>query len=102
MEVHREQLCRLVEVGKARNVTIQVLTFAGAGPELDGPFVLLETAEHDTLVYEEGQATARLYADPGKVSTVVQRHAMILRKALSPDESARFIEKLAEELCPPS
>lgn len=102
VEAHRKQLRRLVEAGKTRNVTIQVLTFAGAGPELDGPFVLLETAEHDTLVYEEGQATARLYADPDKVSTVVQRHAMILRKALSPDESARFIEKLAEELCPPS
>jgi transcriptional regulator with XRE-family HTH domain len=101
-EGHAQQLRRLLEVGKARNVTIQVLLFAGAGPELDGPFVLLETIEHETLAFEEGQATARLYADPDRVSIVAQRHAMILRKALSPDESARFIEKLAEELCPPS
>ncbi|MEU6481412.1 helix-turn-helix transcriptional regulator [Streptomyces sp. NPDC047017] len=102
VEAHREQLCRLIEVGKARNVTIQVLTFAGAGPELDGPFVLLETTEHEALAYEEGQASATLYAEPDRISAVAQRHATILRKALSPDESARFIGKLAEELCPPS
>ncbi|MGW0884934.1 helix-turn-helix domain-containing protein [Streptomyces sp. NPDC002671] len=102
VEAHRRQLCRLVETGKARNITVQVLMFSGSGPELDGPFVMLETAEHETLIYEEGQATGRLYGDPDRVSIVAQRHAMILRKAFSPDESARFIEKLAEELCPPS
>lgn len=97
-EAHKRQLLWLLEAGLARNVTVQVLPFAGAGPELDGPFVLLETPEHEHLVYEEGQATGRLYADPDKVSIVAERHAMILRKALSPDESARFIRKLAEEL----
>lgn len=102
VEAHRRQLRRLVEAGECRNVTVQVLTFSGSGPELDGPFVLLETAEHEVLAYEEGQATGRLYADPDKVSIVTQRHAMILRKALNPEESAHFIEKLAEELCPPS
>ncbi|MGC4984400.1 helix-turn-helix domain-containing protein [Streptomyces sp. DT193] len=95
-QAHRRQLHRLVEAGRERNVTIQVLSFEGAGPELDGPFVLLETAEHEALVYEEGQATGRLYSDPDRVSTVAQRHAMILRKALSPDKSARLIEELAE------
>lgn len=99
VEVHKQQLLRLLEVGKARNVTIQALSFVGAGPGVDGPFVLLETAEHDLLVYEEGQETGRLYADADKVSAIVQRHAMILRQALSPDESARFITKLTEELC---
>ncbi|MVO83641.1 helix-turn-helix domain-containing protein [Streptomyces sp. p1417] len=94
----REQLSRLLEVGSARNVTIQVLPLCGAGPELDGPFVLLETAEHEVLVFEEGQATGRLYADTDKVSSVAQRHAMILRKALNPEGSARLIGKLTEEL----
>jgi transcriptional regulator with XRE-family HTH domain len=97
-EAHKRQLLGLVEAGKVRNVTIQVLPFVGAGPGVDGPFVLVETAEHEVLAYEEGQETGRLYADPDKVSAITQRHAMILRQALGPDESARSIAKLAEEL----
>ncbi|UXY27894.1 helix-turn-helix domain-containing protein [Streptomyces sp. HUAS TT20] len=98
VEAHRRQLLRLVEAGEARNVTIQVLQFVGAGPGVDGPFVLVEAPEHELLVYEEGQETGSLYADADKVSAIVQRHAMILRQALNPGESARFITKLAEEL----
>jgi transcriptional regulator with XRE-family HTH domain len=97
-DVHKRQLLWLLELGGARNVTIQVLLFVGAGPGVDGPFVLLETVEHELLVYEEGHETGRLYADADKVSAIVQRHAMILRQALSPDESARFITELVEEL----
>ncbi len=97
-EAHRRQLLRLVAADEARNVTIQALPFVGAGPGVDGPFVLLETPEHELLVFEEGQETGMLYADADKVSAIVQRHAMILRQALTPDESARFIAKLAEEL----
>ncbi|MFD5697634.1 helix-turn-helix domain-containing protein [Streptomyces lasiicapitis] len=97
-EAHKRQLQGLLEAGAARNVMVQVLPFVGAGPGVDGPFVLLETPEHEMLVYEEGQETARLYADPDKVSAIAQRHAMILRQALNPDESARFIAKLAEGL----
>lgn len=97
-ETHKAQLHRLVEAAEARNVTIQALPFVGAGPGLDGPFVLVETPEHELLVYEEGHETGLLYADVDKVSAIVQRHAMILRQALSPDESVRLIRKLAEEL----
>jgi len=96
-EVRRQQLLHLLDVGEARNVTVQALPFLGAGPWVDGPFVLLETPEHEYLVYEEGQETGVLYADPDKVSAISQRHAMILRQALSPEESATFIRKLAEE-----
>lgn len=98
VEAHRRQLLHLVEAGKARNVSIQVLPFGSAGPGLLGPFVLLETPEHEHLVYEEGQTMGVLYADVAKVSIIMQRHAMILRQALSPKASAIFIGKLAEEL----
>ncbi|MGW2825070.1 helix-turn-helix domain-containing protein [Streptomyces sp. NPDC001443] len=97
-EAHKRQLFRLLEAAEARNVTIQVLPFVGAGPGVDGPFVVLETVEHELLVFEEGQATGRLYSEADKVSAIVQRHAMILRQALSPDESARLIAKVMEEL----
>ncbi|MEW2547463.1 helix-turn-helix transcriptional regulator [Streptomyces sp. NPDC047002] len=97
-DVHNRQLLHLLEAGERRNVTIQVLPAGTANPGLSGPLVLLETPEHDHLAYQEGQLSGVLYADPDKVSVATQRHAMILRQALSPEESARFIGKLAEEL----
>ncbi|MFE9332824.1 helix-turn-helix domain-containing protein [Streptomyces sp. NPDC006925] len=98
-QARQRQLLHVLEGAKRRNVTIQVmLEAAGYHPGLLGPFVLLETSEHEYLGYEEGQTTGVLYSDPGKVSILRQRHEMILRQALSPEESARFISKLAEEL----
>jgi transcriptional regulator with XRE-family HTH domain len=98
-EAQTRQVHHLLEVGSRRNVTIQVMpTNEGFHPGLRGPFVLLETPEHEHLAYEEGQTTGVLYADPDKVSVIMRRHDMILRKALNPEESARYISKLAEEL----
>ncbi|MFF2042586.1 Scr1 family TA system antitoxin-like transcriptional regulator [Kitasatospora sp. NPDC058170] len=95
---HRRQLRHLLTAGEPRHVQIQVVPAKGAHPGLDGPFVLLETAEHERLGYEEGQAMALLFSDPSKVSLLSQRHEMILRQALNHEDSARFIGKLAEEL----
>ena len=75
---------------------------SGYHPGLLGPFVLLETPDHEHLGYEEGQTTGVLYGDAVKISILRQRHEMILRQALSPDESARFISELAEDLRAPS
>ncbi|MEV5989624.1 helix-turn-helix transcriptional regulator [Streptomyces sp. NPDC052051] len=95
-DAHALQLRHLLSVSQQRNVTVQVLPIAGAHPGLNGPLLLLETSEHEHLGYEEGQTTGVLYSDPDRVSTATQRHAMILRQALSLSESARFIGKLAE------
>ncbi|MFF4404750.1 Scr1 family TA system antitoxin-like transcriptional regulator [Streptomyces sp. NPDC001404] len=97
-EAHKRQLLHLLSAGKRRNVTIQVLRTGGVHPGLDGPFVLLEMPDHDRLVYEEGQQSGVLYSEPEKIGIMVHRHVMLAHRALSPDESARFIRKLAEEL----
>lgn len=98
-ETHRRQLHHLLELGGQRNVTIQVMPYGrGPHPGRLGPFVLLETSEYEYLGYEEGQTTGVLYSDPKKVSILRQRHEMILRQALNPEESTAFISKLAEEL----
>ncbi|MEU3189301.1 helix-turn-helix transcriptional regulator [Streptomyces sp. NPDC006992] len=95
----RRQLHHLLDVGERRNVTIQVMPYRrGPHPGRLGPFVLLETPDHAYLGYEEGQTTGVLYSDGGKISTLRQRHEMILRLALNPEESSAFISKLAEEL----
>ncbi|MFE3873526.1 helix-turn-helix domain-containing protein [Kitasatospora sp. NPDC059146] len=95
---HKEQLEHLIDAGKPRNIDVQVVPAKCVHPGVNGPFVLLETADHERLAYEEGQSIGVLYADPEKVNLLWQRHAMILRHALTPEESACFINKLAEEL----
>ncbi|MFG2438346.1 Scr1 family TA system antitoxin-like transcriptional regulator [Streptomyces sp. NPDC048508] len=79
-----------------RRPTLRLLPIDGAHPGLNGPMVLLETAEHEHFGYEEGQTTGVLYSDPDRVSIATQRHAMILRQALSLSESASLISKVAE------
>ncbi|MEU5049415.1 helix-turn-helix transcriptional regulator [Streptomyces sp. NPDC021096] len=97
--VMRRQLGRLLTAGEQRNVTLQVLpSDRGVTPGLNGPFVLLETAEFDHCAYEEGQNTGTLYEDPEKISCLMKSHAMIRTEALNVEDSARFIAKVAEEL----
>jgi transcriptional regulator with XRE-family HTH domain len=93
-----EQLHRLLEVARLRNVVIQVLPFERAiPPALLGPMVLLETRDHERFAYAEGQLGSVLSADPDVVSRVTERLSMIRAEALSPAESARFIERMVDQ-----
>ncbi|GAA2721911.1 MULTISPECIES: helix-turn-helix transcriptional regulator [Streptomyces] len=98
-EVMREQLYHLLESTKARHVSLQVLpahqvVYAGLG----GPFILLENNALERYAFEEGQATGALHSTPETISILTKRHAMIRMHALNPDESARLIARVAEEL----
>ncbi|GAA3615525.1 helix-turn-helix transcriptional regulator [Streptomyces chitinivorans] len=98
-EVMRAQLYHLREVGRLRNVSLQVLPRGrGAFAALSGPLVLLETEEHECYGYVEGQETSVLHSDPDRFSSLAQRHGRIRTQALSIEESADFIRKVAEEL----
>ncbi|MFJ3711017.1 helix-turn-helix transcriptional regulator [Streptomyces sp. NBC_01387] len=98
-ELMKQQLHHLLELGKLRNVSVQVLPAElAAYPGLGGPLVLLETKEHERFAYVEGQETGVLYSAPDKVSALTQRHGMIRMQALSVEDSVRYIKKLAEEL----
>jgi hypothetical protein len=95
----QHQLLQLPQVGALRNVSIQVLPFGKcSGLALNGPFVLLETAEHERSAYVEGPETSVLHADADKVSYLAQVHGMIRMQAFGVEESAAFIRKVAEEL----
>ncbi|MGW3039137.1 helix-turn-helix domain-containing protein [Kitasatospora sp. NPDC001159] len=97
--IMKHQLEHLLDVGKLRNVTIQVLPVDRvAHVALEGPMVLLETPDHEQLAYLEGQYAGVLYAEIEKVSVLVQRHGMIRSQALSIEESEAFIRALAEKL----
>ncbi|MFD3815890.1 Scr1 family TA system antitoxin-like transcriptional regulator [Streptomyces rubiginosohelvolus] len=98
-EIMREQLLHLVECAQRRNVTLLVLPlnagkygeYAGAHGEMN----LLETSEHEHLVYLEPQDESLLISDPAKVSTYAQRYAKIRSQALGPRESLDLIKRLA-------
>lgn len=98
----RAQLGHLVECAERRNVTLQVLPLdCGLGGEhfgARGEMTLVETPEHDHLVYMEPQDESLLISDPGKVTTYSQRYAKIRSQALGPRESLGLIERLAGEL----
>ncbi|MFI9233578.1 Scr1 family TA system antitoxin-like transcriptional regulator [Streptomyces rimosus] len=98
-EVHKAQLLRMLEVGEQRNAVVQVLLdrdMINAG--MHGPFVLLETEQHERLAYVEVHLGGLIYAEPEKVSVMRQRYDKLLQEAISPKESAQFIEKLVGTL----
>ncbi|WP_101389005.1 helix-turn-helix transcriptional regulator [Streptomyces sp. TLI_146] len=95
------QLLHLAKCAQRRNVTLQVLPLdCGASGEHAGDrggMTLVETPEHDHLVYLEPQDESLLISDPAKVSTYAQRYAKIRAQALGPRESLDLIERLAGE-----
>ncbi|MBD9725830.1 helix-turn-helix transcriptional regulator [Streptomyces sp. ID-01-6.2a] len=97
-QVDTEQLHRLLEVSRLRNVMVQVLPFERViSDALIGPMVLLETRDHERFAFTEGPFVSELSADPSIVSRVSERLSMIRTQALSLAESARFIERMVDE-----
>ncbi|MBC9729946.1 helix-turn-helix transcriptional regulator [Streptomyces sp. TRM68367] len=101
-EVMRGQLLHLAECAKRRNVTLQVLPMeCGADGEhfgATGDMTLLETPEHEHVVYLEPQNESILVRDLTKVTTYSQRYAKIRSQALGPRESLGLVERLAGDL----
>ncbi|XKK64023.1 helix-turn-helix transcriptional regulator [Streptomyces sp. ARC32] len=97
--VDDEQLERLLEVSRLRNVVLQVLRFEQAFSDaLMGPMVLVEGQDHERFAFTEGAFASELSAEPGVVSRVTERLSMIRTRALDPDETARFIERMVNQL----
>lgn len=97
-EVMRGQFRRILEVGRMRNVEIQVMPFDrpdNAG--LAGPFTLLTVKGRKQMAYLEGQERATLIADTEEVRTIALRYGIIRAQALTPSESMIFVEKLLGE-----
>ncbi|MFJ1750892.1 Scr1 family TA system antitoxin-like transcriptional regulator [Streptomyces sp. NPDC088116] len=97
--IMRGQLRYLAECARRRNVTLQVLPLdcglSGEHAGLRGDMNLVETPDHDHLVFLEIQGESILLSDPAKVSSRAQRYAKIRSQALGPRESLGLIEQLA-------
>ncbi len=94
-EVWVEQLRHLRACSELPGLMLQVLpldrtTHAG----LNGPFVLLETPEHQRLAYVENQRGSQLIADPGEVAILTQKCAMLRSQALTPEDTRDLLDRL--------
>lgn len=98
--VLKENLLHILDIGRLRNVEIQVMpedrhTHAG----LDGPFILLETAKRRSqLVYVEGQCGRYFLSEQPDVGDVFGRYGILRAQALTPEDSAKLIEEVARGL----
>ncbi|MFE7836911.1 Scr1 family TA system antitoxin-like transcriptional regulator [Streptomyces sp. NPDC057474] len=96
--VMRKQLEHLLEVGRRRNVEIQVMpTDREDHAGLSGSLQLLRLNEGDTVGHNEVQLTSRLISHPKEVQIHEIRYGIIRAQALAPRESLAFIEKLLGE-----
>ncbi|MEV6942301.1 helix-turn-helix transcriptional regulator [Streptomyces sp. NPDC051172] len=97
--MHADQLRHLLQVGRMRNVEIQVMpTELVEHPNMDGAFNLLVPKGHGQVAYTEIQGYPRLITDPEEVRKIADRYGIMRAMALTPAESRTLIEKKLEEL----
>ncbi|MET7476300.1 helix-turn-helix transcriptional regulator [Streptomyces sp. NPDC005648] len=96
--VWRQQLERLLEVGRLRHVTLQLMpTNSDAHPGLDGKIELLKFPDGTAVGRSDGAFNGRPITDPKQLRILELRYGTIRAQALSPRESLAFIEKLLGE-----
>ncbi|MEU0068341.1 helix-turn-helix transcriptional regulator [Streptomyces sp. NPDC006332] len=97
-KVYVEQLRHLREYAGLPGLALQILPLgrtAHAG--LEGPFILLETPEHQRLAYSETQRGSTLIADPDEVGILTQKYAMLRTQALNTEDTRDLLDRLLGE-----
>ncbi|MCX4771789.1 hypothetical protein EES39_08370 [Streptomyces sp. ADI92-24] len=98
-DVHSETLRHLLLCSEIPGVTLQVMplgrqTHAG----LSGPFILIETPEHQRIGYTETQRGSQLISSPDEVSILERKYAMLRTQALNSEDTKRLLGRLLGEL----
>lgn len=94
-DVMRSQLKHLADMGRARNVTIQILPFSGgAYAGMAGSFSILKFEGAPSVVYAEAM-TGDIYPAADDVQRYHDVFENLRAAALSPFESVRMIEETA-------
>lgn len=98
-EIMRGQMRHLAKCAQRRNITLQVLPLdcglSGEHAGDRGDMNLIETPDHERLLFLEVQDESLLISDPAGVSMRAQRCAKIRSQALGPRESLGLIKRLA-------
>ncbi|MER8002025.1 helix-turn-helix transcriptional regulator [Streptomyces sp. NPDC095613] len=96
--VWRQQLERLLEVGRLNNVTLQVMpTNTEAHPGMDGRIELLKFPDGAAVGRSDGMFNGRPVNEPRHVRLLELQYGTIRAQALPPRESLAFIERLLGE-----
>ncbi|MGW1183182.1 helix-turn-helix domain-containing protein [Streptomyces drozdowiczii] len=98
-DVYAETLRHLRNCADIPGIAIQVMplgrrTHAG----LSGPFILLETPDHQRLAYTETQRGSQLISAPDEVSILERKYAMLRTQALNTEETRALLDRLLGEL----
>ncbi|MET9086928.1 helix-turn-helix transcriptional regulator [Streptomyces sp. NPDC004237] len=97
-EVRAEQLRKLRAMADLPCMSLQFIPMsAPSHAGLDGPFVLLETLDHQHLAYVEGQRGSQWVSDADEVSRLARKYAMLRAQAMSPLESKGLLDRLLGE-----
>ncbi|MFB8773618.1 helix-turn-helix domain-containing protein [Streptomyces broussonetiae] len=96
--VWHQQLERLLEVGRMKGVTFQIMpTDTDAHPGLDGRIELLKFPDGSAVGRSDGLFSGRPVFDPKQLRILELQFGTIRAQALPPRESLDFVEKLRGE-----
>jgi transcriptional regulator with XRE-family HTH domain len=97
-QVRAEQLRHLRMCAELPGLTMQFLPLnAPSHAGLAGPFILLETPDHQHLAYNETQRGSQWVSDPDEVSILARKYAMLRTQALTTHESLGLLDRLLGE-----
>lgn len=98
-DVYAQQLRHLRSCAELPGIAFQIMPFRRtrhAG--LSGPFILLETPDHQHLAYAETQRGSQFVSAPDEVSILARKYAMLRTQALNPEETKGLLDRLLGEL----
>ncbi|CAL9492776.1 hypothetical protein SUDANB178_03239 [Streptomyces sp. enrichment culture] len=94
-DIHREQLRFLRECSQLPCVSLQILPLNRTHHAGDaGPFILLETPDHQHLAYAESQQGSQWVSNPDEVSILARRYAMLRTQAHTIEYSRSLLDRL--------
>ncbi|MFF4543855.1 Scr1 family TA system antitoxin-like transcriptional regulator [Streptomyces sp. NPDC001435] len=97
-EVHLGQVRHLRQCADVPGLALQILPLGRTSHAgLAGPFILLETPEHQRLAYTENQRGSQLIADPDEVAILNQKYAMLRTQALTTEDTRDLLDRLLGE-----
>ena len=97
-ETHLDQLRALREYSELPGLSLQILPLNRTSHVGDaGPFILLETPDHQHLAYTDSQRGSQWVSDPDEVSLLTRRYAMLRTQALTIEDSRSLLDRLLGE-----
>ncbi|MGW3326861.1 helix-turn-helix domain-containing protein [Streptomyces virginiae] len=97
-DIYAEQLRHLRACADLPDVSLQVMPLGRTSHAgLNGPFILLETPNHQHLGYTETQRGSQLISDPDEVSILARKYAMLRTQALNTEQTRGLLGRLLGE-----